>query len=89
MPKCSGTCVCTCQQEQRASVEHIAKTGLMQQACCLSAASDILEHGPDEKAVVLFTAFLCQRLMEMSKEERAAMVMQRLWRRRGQHKPGG
>ena len=53
-----------------------------------AAAADILEHGPDEKALVLFTAFLCQRLMEVSREERAAMVMQRLWRRRQAHRPG-
>ncbi|GAB4814747.1 hypothetical protein N2152v2_001793 [Parachlorella kessleri] len=52
------------------------------------SAQDILEHGPDEKAVVLFTAFLCRRLLEMSREERAAMVVQRLWRRRQLHKPG-
>lgn len=54
----------------------------------LCAAAHIQELGPDEKAVVLFAAFLCQRLMEVSREERAAMVMQRLWRRRELHKPG-
>lgn len=47
-----------------------------------------MEHGHDEKGCILFTAFLCQRLLEISKEERAAMVVQRHWRNRQQDKPG-
>jgi abnormal spindle-like microcephaly-associated protein len=38
---------------------------------------------------VLFTAFLCARLLEVSREERAAMVVQRQWRRRRDDRPGG
>ena len=32
--------------------------------CCLSA-EDFVEHGYDEKGCILFTAFLCQRLLEI------------------------
>eukprot|EP00887_Chlorella_sp_A99_P006848 scaffold2.g6848.t1 len=51
------------------------------------ASDDWVGQGPDEKAATLFLAFLCQRLLEMSKEERAAMVIQRLWRRRAGSRP--
>ena len=51
------------------------------------SATDIAYQGADEKTVALFLAFLCQRLLEVSKEERAAMVMQRLWRRRAAATP--
>ena len=46
------------------------------------------ERGPDEKAVVLFTAYLCARLLEVSEEERAAHAIQRAWRARETRKPG-
>ncbi|KAL4423889.1 hypothetical protein ABPG75_001190 [Micractinium tetrahymenae] len=52
------------------------------------SAEDFAEHGHDEKGCILFTAFLCHRLLEISKEERAAMVIQRHWRNRHQNKPG-
>ena len=94
------------------------------------AAEDFAEHGHDEKGCILFTAFLCHRLLEIrcawggqvrevvhsnvmwsgvsqqcwgqrihahaalvhtpsrSKEERAAMVVQRHWRKRSENKPG-
>lgn len=42
---------------------------------------EMLEHGPDEHAAVVYLAFMCHRLMEVSKEERAAHRLQRLWRR--------
>lgn len=46
------------------------------------------ERGPDPKAVILFLAYLCPRLLEVSKEERAAHTIQILWRRRQARKPG-
>ena len=52
------------------------------------SGEDFVAHGPEERAVVLFTAFLCARLVEVSREERAAMVVQRLWRRRQLERPG-
>jgi abnormal spindle-like microcephaly-associated protein len=42
--------------------------------------SDFIAHGPDERAVILYAAFLCSRLLEVSKEERAAHVIQSAWR---------
>ncbi|CAD7701025.1 unnamed protein product, partial [Ostreobium quekettii] len=46
------------------------------------AADDFAHHGAEEKAIVLFVAFLCARLLETSKEDRAALVIQRAWRGR-------
>lgn len=45
-------------------------------------------EGADERAVALFVAFLCHRLLETNREHRAAMVIQRRWRQRGQRRPG-
>ncbi|GBF95503.1 hypothetical protein Rsub_07853 [Raphidocelis subcapitata] len=42
--------------------------------------SDWAEHGPDERAVMLYSAFLCNRLLECSREDRAAHIIQRAWR---------
>ena len=47
------------------------------------------DRGPDEKAVVAYTAFLCARLLEVSREERAAHTVQRAWRLWRATKPGG
>jgi len=44
--------------------------------------------GADQRAVTLFTATLCHRLIESNREHRAAMVIQRRWRRRGAYRPG-
>lgn len=44
------------------------------------SAGDWAEHGPDERAVMLYTAFLCGRLLETSREDRAAHVIQTAWR---------
>lgn len=54
---------------------------------CLSLVApptvgDSTDHGPDEKAVILYCAFLCSRLLECSKEERSAHLIQRAWRER-------
>jgi len=46
---------------------------------------DWAEHGPDERAVMLYTGFLCSRLLNCSREDRAAHVIQSAWREaRGQ-----
>jgi hypothetical protein len=42
--------------------------------------SDWAEHGPDERAVMLYLGFLCARLLDCSKEERAAHAIQSAWR---------
>jgi hypothetical protein len=44
------------------------------------SAGDWAEHGPDERAVLLYVAFLCARLLETSREDRAAHVLQSAWR---------
>lgn len=54
----------------------------------LSADDCLDERGPDEKAVVLFAAYLSVRLLEVSEEERAAHAIQRAWREREARKPG-
>ncbi|KAA6419435.1 MAG: abnormal spindle-like microcephaly-associated protein [Trebouxia sp. A1-2] len=52
------------------------------------SAPGFLEHGPDEKATVIFLSFLCARVLEVSKEDRAAQVIQHFFRQRKSHKPG-
>lgn len=53
------------------------------------AALEFLQpEGPDERAVILFLALLCRRLLDVSKEQRAATVIQRAWRRRQGQRPG-
>ena len=52
------------------------------------SAPGFLEHGPDEKAVVVFLSFLCARVLEVSKEDRAAQVIQHFFRQRKSHHPG-
>ena len=47
-----------------------------------------VEHGPDERAVVLFVSYLCSRLLEVSKEDRAAQTIQSLFRKRRAQQPG-
>jgi hypothetical protein len=44
------------------------------------SAKDFAEHGPDERAVILYVAFLCTRLLECSKDDRAAHIIQTAWR---------
>jgi hypothetical protein len=44
------------------------------------SSKDFAEHGPDERAVILYVAFLCSRLLECSKDDRAAHIIQRAWR---------
>ena len=52
------------------------------------SAPGFLEHGPDEKAVIIFLAFLCARVLEVSKEDRAAQVIQHTFRHRKSQQPG-
>lgn len=52
-------------------------------------ADDFLsDGGADQRAVTLFIATLCHRLIESNREHRAAMVIQRRWRQRGSYRPG-
>jgi hypothetical protein len=44
------------------------------------SSRDFSEHGPDERAVILYVAFLCSRLLECSRDDRAAHIIQRAWR---------
>lgn len=43
--------------------------------------ADFSHHGLDEKAVVLYVAFLSSRLLEVSQEERAVHTIQKAWHR--------
>ena len=52
------------------------------------SAPNFLEHGPDEKAVIIFVSFLCARVLEVSKEDRAAHVIQHWYRQRKAQRPG-
>lgn len=52
------------------------------------SAPNFLERGPDEKAVIIFVAFLCARVLEVSKEDRAAQVIQQWYRQRQAWQPG-
>jgi hypothetical protein len=54
----------------------------------LSGEEFFQEQGADERSVVLFCALLCRRLVEAHREERAAMVIQRHFRRLHLHRPG-
>eukprot|EP00210_Caulerpa_lentillifera_P009279 g8844.t1 len=44
------------------------------------SASDFEEQGPEESAVQLYVAFMCARLLQVSKEERAALTIQKMWK---------
>jgi hypothetical protein len=50
---------------------------------------DWAEHGPDERAVMLYTGFLCSRLLDCSREDRAAHVLQSAWRAARARSAGG
>jgi abnormal spindle-like microcephaly-associated protein len=54
----------------------------------ITADDFLASGGADTRAVTLFTATLCHRLIETNREHRAAMVIQRRWRQRGAYKPG-
>lgn len=54
----------------------------------ISADDFLASDGADQRAVTLFTATLCHRLIQSNREQRAAMVIQRHWRQRGAYKPG-
>ena len=54
----------------------------------MAEQADFAEHGPDAKATALYLAHLCSRLLDLSQEDRAALVMQRLWRQHRHKKPG-
>lgn len=47
-----------------------------------NAGEDVVEHGADDRSVLLALCGMCSRLLEASREERGAMTIQRLWRRR-------
>jgi hypothetical protein len=53
------------------------------------SAKDFAEHGPDERAVILYVAFLCSRLLECSKDDRAAHIIQTTWRQAKAKTAGG
>jgi hypothetical protein len=46
------------------------------------SSKDFAEHGPDERTVILYAAFLCSRLLECSRDDRAAHIIQCAWRQR-------
>ncbi|KAL6784457.1 hypothetical protein ACKKBF_B01865 [Auxenochlorella protothecoides x Auxenochlorella symbiontica] len=48
----------------------------------LLSGEDVVEHGADDRSVLLALCGMCSRLLEASREERGAMTIQRLWRRR-------
>ncbi|KAL6784966.1 hypothetical protein ACKKBG_A01865 [Auxenochlorella protothecoides x Auxenochlorella symbiontica] len=48
----------------------------------LLSGEDVVEHGTDDRSVLLALCGMCSRLLEASREERGAMTIQRLWRRR-------
>lgn len=52
------------------------------------SAPNFLERGPDEKAVIIFVAFLCARVLAVSKEDRAAQLIQQWYRQRRTRQPG-
>ena len=54
----------------------------------LVSAADLADQGPDEKAMLLYTAFMCSRLMEVSQEDRAAAMLQGAWRTHRLRAPG-
>lgn len=54
----------------------------------LTAEACLEDQGPDIKVVVSYLAFLCARLLEVSKEERAAYTIQQIWKRRKAWTPG-
>lgn len=54
----------------------------------LSAEACLEEQGPDCKVLIAYLAFLCARLLEVSKEERAAYTVQRIWKQRQAWRPG-
>lgn len=54
----------------------------------IMSAPGFLDHGPDEKAVIIFLAFLCARVLEVSKEDRAAQVIQHFIRHKRTQQPG-
>ena len=54
----------------------------------LLSASDLVAQGPDDQAMLLYVAFLCSRLLEVSAEDRAASALQSAWRRQCSRRPG-
>ena len=54
----------------------------------MSAEACLGEQGPDTKVLISYLAFLCARLLDVSKEERAAFRLQQLWKRRRTLLPG-
>lgn len=54
----------------------------------MSAEACLGEQGPDPKVLISYLAFLCARLLEVSKEERAAFRLQQIWKRRRTILPG-
>lgn len=54
----------------------------------MSAEACLGEQGPDPKVLISYLAFLCARLLDVSKEERAAFRLQQIWKRRRTLLPG-
>jgi hypothetical protein len=55
----------------------------------LVGPEDFSEGGPDDKVVALSLAYLAGRLLEASREERAAHTIQKAWDRHRRCLPGG
>ena len=54
----------------------------------LLSAARLATQGPDERATLLYAAFLCRALLEASADDRAAATLQRAWRARRVRQPG-
>ena len=54
----------------------------------LLSAVQLATQGPDERATLLYAAFLCRALLEASADDRAATTLQRAWRARRARQPG-
>ena len=54
----------------------------------LLSAVQLATQGPDERATLLYAAFLCRALLEASADDRAAMTLQCAWRAHRARQPG-
>ncbi len=54
----------------------------------LLSAVQLATQGPDERATLLYAAFLCRALQEASADDRAATTLQRAWRAHRARQPG-
>ena len=73
--------------ERNFALVHEAAAALGDVPELLSAAR-LATHGPEERATLLYTAFLCRALLEASADDRAAVTLQRAWRSHCARRPG-